>query len=342
MANHRPEPARPATNSEEAGTLAGTEQQSDVFAFESTDPGLTEAYLTAAHDTTVKIGGDRTNYRFRRTSRRFGQFQLANIDNTTMTEYQTDPLSDVLVVRMTRGIRTRVDLDDRWGPGDLGLQCQPNEPFWVRYTPARYAVAIVSVRTLAAAARNRPDDDPGPLHFDSLRPNHPTAARHWVKTVDYVAQHQRDFPEAMTQPLFSGAVTRLLGAALLTTFANTWTTEPHHQDRVDATPTTLTRAIAFIETNVDVDISVVDIARASYVTVRAIQIAFRRHLETTPMAYLRRVRLERAHEQLRGANPGDGTTITQVAARWGFTNPSRFAAIYQRTYGKPPSHTLRN
>jgi AraC-like DNA-binding protein len=321
---------------------AATEQQSDVFVFESNEPGLTEAYLTAAHNATVKISGDRTNYHFRRTSRRFGKFQFASIDNTTMTEYEADPLNDVLVVRMLCGSRTRVDLDDLWGPGDLGIQCQPNQAFRVRYTPARYAVAIVSVQTIDAASRNRPDDDPGPLYFDSLRPTHPAAARHWVRTVDYVAQDHRDYPAAMTQPLFSGAVNKLLVATLLTTFPNTWTSEPHHQDRVDATPTTLTRAVAFIETNSDVDISVVDIARASYVTVRAIQLAFRRHLATTPMAYLRRVRLERAHEQLRDATPGDGTTITQVAARWGFVNPSRFTAIYQRTYGRPPSHTLRN
>jgi transcriptional regulator GlxA family with amidase domain len=115
----------------------------------------------------------------------------------------------------------------------------------------------------------------------------------------------------------------------------------HHQDRVDATPTTLTRAIAFIDANPDLDIGVVDIARAAHVTVRAVQLAFRRHLDTTPMAYLRRVRLDRAHEQLRAASPDDGTTITQVAARWGYPDPSRFTARYRRAYGQPPSHTLR-
>ena len=80
---------------------------------------------------------------------------------------------------------------------------------------------------------------------------------------------------------------------------------------------------------------------AAHVTVRAVQLAFRRHLDTTPMAYLRRVRLERSYRQLQAAHPDDGTTVTAVAARWGFASPSQFAGRYRRTYGQPPSHTLR-
>jgi transcriptional regulator GlxA family with amidase domain len=86
----------------------------------------------------------------------------------------------------------------------------------------------------------------------------------------------------------------------------------------------------------------VDIARAAYVTVRAVQLAFRRHLDTTPTAYLRQVRLERAHQQLRDLSPDDGATVIEIAARWGFADPSHFRGLYRRTYGQPPSHTLRN
>jgi AraC-like DNA-binding protein len=322
-------------------TVAERAQRPGADVFESTDPERTRAYLTAAHANNVKIDASRDNYRFRQTSHRFEQLQLASIDETTTTEYQAEPLPSVMVVRTAYGIRTRIDLDDQWGPGELGLH-QPNEPFHVRFTPTRYSVAIVSMQALAEAGRNRPDDRLGSLHFDSLRPAHSGGARHSLQTVDYITQSLRSQPDAMAQPLLSGAATRMLATALLTTFPNTWTAEPHHQDRTDATPTALSRAIAFIETNADLDLSIVDIARAAYVTVRAVQLAFRRQLDTTPMAYLRRVRLERAHEQLRDALPGDGTTITQVAARWGFADPSRFTASYRRAYGQPPSHTLRN
>jgi transcriptional regulator GlxA family with amidase domain len=68
---------------------------------------------------------------------------------------------------------------------------------------------------------------------------------------------------------------------------------------------------------------------------------FRRHLNTTPTAYLRQVRLARAHAGLLAATPGDGQTVTAIAERWGFPSASRFTARYREAYGVPPSRTLR-
>lgn len=311
--------------------------------FDSTDTGLTEAFLESAYGITVKLSGDRDNYRFRHVVYGPGPFLVNTIDHTATTEIRAEPFSTLAVIRMHGGVRTRLDLDQRFGPGDLALSGNPGEPYHTRYESTRYSTVVLPLWAAAEAARNRPDDDLGPLCFSSLRPTSPAAARHWLRTVDYVTASLRTDPRAMAQPLLNGATTRLLAATLLATFPNTWTaTEPHHQDRVDATPTTLSRAIAFIEANADLDIGAADIARAAHVTVRAVQLAFRRHRDTTPAAYLRRVRLERAHEQLLAAAPDDGTTVAQVAARWGYSDPSRFAARYRHAYGRPPSQTLRS
>lgn len=80
-------------------------------------------------------------------------------------------------------------------------------------------------------------------------------------------------------------------------------------------------------------------ARAAGVGVRAVQKMFARHLDTTPQAYLRRVRLARAHTDLLAADPA-ATSVRQIAARWGFTDRGRFAADHHRRYGEPPSDTL--
>ncbi|MET9260851.1 helix-turn-helix domain-containing protein [Amycolatopsis sp. NPDC004079] len=61
-------------------------------------------------------------------------------------------------------------------------------------------------------------------------------------------------------------------------------------------------------------------------------------IETTPMAYLRRVRLDHARAESR-AVPGQ-TTVTRVAARWGYTRPSAFTAHYRAAYEELPSQTL--
>ncbi|MEU7612530.1 hypothetical protein [Micromonospora sp. NPDC049204] len=59
---------------------------------------------------------------------------------------------------------------------------------------------------------------------------------------------------------------------------------------------------------------------------RALQLAFRRHHDTTPMRYVREVRLERAHRALRAADPTTGATV----------------AIDRQTLGLHPPRTLQH
>jgi len=103
----------------------------------------------------------------------------------------------------------------------------------------------------------------------------------------------------------------------------------------------LRRAVEFIEFNVSYDISTSDIAAALPITPRELLDLFRRHLDTTPMAYLRAVRLAGARRDLLAADPGDGTTVTAAATRWGFAHQGRFGATYRRAYGESPGRTLR-
>ncbi len=88
-------------------------------------------------------------------------------------------------------------------------------------------------------------------------------------------------------------------------------------------------------------LTLADIAAQAAVTPRALQYAFRRKYDTAPMSYLRQVRLERACQDLLGADPAAGHTVAAIARRWGFTRQDRFAAAYLAVYGRPPSHTLR-
>jgi transcriptional regulator GlxA family with amidase domain len=90
-----------------------------------------------------------------------------------------------------------------------------------------------------------------------------------------------------------------------------------------------------------VPVTLTQMAEAAGITGRALQMAFMRHYDTTPTGYLRRVRLERAHRELRDADPSDGTTVAAIARRWGWANSSHFAVAYREAYGRYPRHTLR-
>lgn len=77
-----------------------------------------------------------------------------------------------------------------------------------------------------------------------------------------------------------------------------------------------------------------EMAALAGTSVRRLQEGFRRWLGCTPTTYLRDLRLQRAHADLL-ADPAP--TVSDVAARWGFSSASRFAAAYRQRYGVPPS-----
>ena len=144
----------------------------------------------------------------------------------------------------------------------------------------------------------------------------------------------------MATPLVLGHCSRLLAAVTLATFPNTIVPEQAPHDRTDSGPALLRRATAYIEANAGNDIALTDIAEAVHVTPRAVQYMFRRHLDMTPLQYLRRIRLDLAHRDLRSQQHPE-QTVTQIAARWGFMHTGRFAVLYRQTFGRSPHETLR-
>ena len=81
-----------------------------------------------------------------------------------------------------------------------------------------------------------------------------------------------------------------------------------------------------------------EMAAVAGTSVRRLQEGFRQWLDRSPTEYLTEIRLHRADADLR-ANPA--LTVSDVAAAWGFSSASRFAAAYRRRYGMSPSETRR-
>ncbi|SDH17927.1 helix-turn-helix transcriptional regulator [Klenkia brasiliensis] len=223
--------------------------------------------------------------------------------------------------------------DNRWAAGDVFVATPAGSTMWVEVHDCDVEFAAIAPSAFVAVAQTAAG---GPPALTGWRPVSGTAGQQWLRTFDFA---RRTAADPGTPPLMAGAAARLVAATALATFPNDATVDPTVEDRRDALPLTVRRAVAFIEAHPDRDVSVVDIAAAVHVTPRAVQLAFRRHLGTTPMAYLRRVRLDRAHAELRSADPAR-TTVTAVAGRWGFTDAGRFARRYRETYGRPPSTTL--
>ena len=61
---------------------------------------------------------------------------------------------------------------------------------------------------------------------------------------------------------------------------------------------------------------------------------------TSPTAYLREVRLRRAHQSLLESDPST-TSVASIGYHWVFNNLGRFAAEYAARYHQLPAQTLR-
>lgn len=94
----------------------------------------------------------------------------------------------------------------------------------------------------------------------------------------------------------------------------------------------------FIDEHPAAATSTADLAAMAGVSARALQLGFQEAVGMSPSVYLRNVRLDRAHAEL---SCGTGGSVTEVAARWGFFHPSRFARQYRERFGVLPSETVR-
>lgn len=104
--------------------------------------------------------------------------------------------------------------------------------------------------------------------------------------------------------------------------------------------TPIEQVCEFIDAHLTEAIYLTDLEKISGLSTRSLQYAFLRRFNCTPTTYMRQRRLELAHRQL--INAASHETVTSIAVRCGFNNPSSFARLYAACYGEQPSTTLKS
>ena len=104
---------------------------------------------------------------------------------------------------------------------------------------------------------------------------------------------------------------------------------------------TVDRAKEFMYAHFARPLAATDIAAAGGVSVRTLQESFQRHEGSTPTAFLRDLRLEKARLGLQLADARE-TSVAAVAHACGFRHMGRFSGAYYATYGEYPGDTLRS
>lgn len=93
----------------------------------------------------------------------------------------------------------------------------------------------------------------------------------------------------------------------------------------------------YINANMRNDIRVKDLMDVSNMSERSLYYLFKESVSLTPLAYIRKRKIEHVYRQL--TDKGTQLSITKLAMDFGFTNLGRFANLYREQVGELPSET---
>ena len=194
-----------------------------------------------------------------------------------------------------------------------------------------------AVRLHLEAMLGRPAREP--IEFAPVMDLGTAKGQAWLATVRMVERHARCVAGLLDHAQAVADLERILIFGLLVA-------QPHNyldaltRARVTEAPSAVREAIELMQSHPERPWTTQSLAQKTAVSVRCLQEGFRRSSGVPPMRYLRDLRLNRVHDDLRSATP-DSSGVGQIARRWGFQYHGRFAAEYREKFGQAPSETLR-
>ena len=308
----------------------------DAYAFEGVGEVARE-WLDSAYGTSLRLSGRVGTVRHRRVDHGTVAFDHLRIDSAFSVD--SDPMPTLVVVDLLEGDaqHSREKVTSRNRDGDSVLVAGWNMPFTNTSSGFEVRTTTLTTDAVTAAVEELVPDYPWQrISFSSYVPRTPAAGARWRATVDQLSHR------TTTTAAEKAEIGRLLAQTLLQTFPNNLMSEALRLDRGsgsrDATSSLVRNAMQIIEVRAYEDLKLDDLASACGVSSRTLQYAFRRHLDCTPMDYLRRVRLDLVRRSLR---EGTAPSVTDAAGRFGFFNPGRFASSYREVFDENPRETLQ-
>jgi AraC-like DNA-binding protein len=205
--------------------------------------------------------------------------------------------------------------------------CATGEPFDAMLSP-RCEQFIVRIDAGALGSRFRQRGLSPHLQID--RPELVA----WLQQLNLIARSPSLLELARTKPDIGKQFGRLLIELLCAAFQ-----APGHESGAEKlSPKLVKRAKDYIHERGHEALTLADIASALDVPERTLRDGFRHFLGTSPMRYLRTIRLERTRHAL--LNAPDGMHVSDIALDNGFSHLGRFSLEYKAYFGESPSETL--
>lgn len=303
--------------------------------FESRDVTSVEETWRRFVPSAALQRADPENFRFHWFSAQLADVDVVHYRLDADVESRVEPEDQLLVCR--------VDSATAWVGSPAG-DLDASRP-WItdgrqvrsRWQGSAEVRALIFERAAAQRlARQISGHDGLHLRVSGLSARTVDKAQHWDRTFGYLVSSLEGMSEA--DELILAGLRRQALWTTLTTFPTSFGDALESPSQIRPAPTTVRRAVDYIDANAHRPITIDDVAAAVHISTRGLQYAFRRTLDTTPTEQLRRARLEGVHRDLLR---GDGEPVAAVARRWGFAHPSRFATAYREAYGVSPSITAR-
>jgi AraC-like DNA-binding protein len=175
------------------------------------------------------------------------------------------------------------------------------------------------------------------LEFQPDMPLDTPAGLRWMRMVNWFYDYLS--VDAKVSPLLVAHLESVLVNMLLTCQPHNYSEAIEAAECITIAPAFVKRAERYIEEHAQEPISIVEMAEHVGVSTRSLFAGFRRFRHVSPMIYLKEVRLQRVHEELKRNDPGSAS-VTAVAFRWGFNHLGHFTADYKSRFGERPSETL--
>ncbi|MYS45779.1 helix-turn-helix domain-containing protein [Streptomyces sp. SID5998] len=318
-------------------------QPQSPLCFRTTDLDVARAQVTktfAEHQMSV---GDRSTLECRLDLAPSGRLTLARLGYGTDVTILGPPMRSVYHVNLPisgtstvqQGGSTRASR-----AGRTGVAMGPSDPVTMWWSPDGVQYAIKLPRDLleaqVAKLTGRPVDGSirFALEFDlTASPGQALGATVGFLYAELTRPGGLAALPAVRHELESALMTQLLMTVPSQISAELLRGRPARTRR-----SKIREVMEYIEEHPGRELSTADLAALAGISERTLQAGFRDVAGMSPRAYVRGVRLDRVHLELGSGAPG---SVTDIAARWGFFHPGRFAQQYRSRFGALPSDTAR-
>ena len=174
-----------------------------------------------------------------------------------------------------------------------------------------------------------------PLVFENSMLAGSAAWENWAPIHAALSRMERSELPRLAEPVLASLADAAV-TALLTGVRHSYSEEFEHP-RPPLAPRHVRRAEEYMRTNAHEVLTSAQIAQHAGVSIRTLFDAFVTFRSLTPVQALKKIRLDGAHVDL----VGGGSSVTEIALRWGCQHSGRFAASYRHRFGESPAQTLR-